>query len=485
MAEYVRTLSSIPSNLDTNPANRALWRIMKFDADGNKNYLEVDGNGNTKWSIQDNNSAGQQFYFQAFSKVDNGVKSGDGHFAPLRDPSTKEIVYKFYIRLNRNDNYLSAWNYHGSYPSRVTCANTSNNDDENADRNQLWYLSDFYQSGTSKNSAGNYTESTYISRTVNPFSNQSSTCNAMKIKLVTGRSADPTTFIGVAGPGTALNNGSISNITTWDNDNRQFTTRIYNETYLVLDQPPRDMFGLCKGGGVFSADCNKICNGTGDKATDCLDERDKWCTGDGGLDTISDNCVDAMVGRHKSYDDARENACALQLSKESIADVDMTAFLVKYPHCSCFLGNKFYDEFKASAIKKNPDYEDIIKKFDNGRCLFPQCVSSYTKDQPYTFTCPTVQICIETVDVTIGGDIKGDVNIKQATKCTASTVDPTKPPGKETGDDTGDGKDNLPPPPKDPEKTKLTTNMKLIAGFAIGIGFLFLILIVLLLTKKK
>ena len=138
-------------------------------------------------------------------------------------------------------------------------------------------------------------------------------------------------------------------------------------------------------------------------------------------------------------------------------------------------------------IKKNPDYEEIIKKFDNGRCLFPQCASAYTKDLPYTFNCPAVQICIETVDVTVSGDIKGDVNIKQATKCTASTTDPTKPPpkGNGTGDDTGDGKDNLPPPPKDPEKTKLTTNMKLIAGFAIGIGFLFLLLLILLLTKKK
>ena len=296
IGDYIRTLTSIPSDLDTNPDNRALWRIMRYDSDGKENYLEVTGTGYTKWSTQKNNAGDQQFYFQPFEKTDPGVKSGDGNFAPLRDPTSKEIIYKFYVRLNKNDTYLTSYKYSGDYSRQVLCVNTSNSDDINLDKNKLWILSDFYQSGTTKNSAGNYTESTYISRTVNAFSSPSVTCNAMKVKMMTGYSVDAASFLGIAGPEEPLNHGSLNSLSIYDLSNHQFTTKVYTETYLVLDQPPRNMFGLCKGGGVFSADCTKICNGTGDKATDCLDERDKWCTGDGGLDTISDNCVDAMVG---------------------------------------------------------------------------------------------------------------------------------------------------------------------------------------------
>jgi len=305
----------------------------------------------------------------------------------------------------------------------------------------------------------------------------------MKVKMMTGYGTDARTFIGIANPGDPLNHGSLNGVDMYDIDNHQFVTKVYTETYLVLDQPPTDMFGLCTKGGVFSADCAKICGGTGDKATECLNSRDIWCSDEGGLDTITDNCVDAMVGRTKNYNLAREKACALQLSKESIADVDITAFLVKYPHCSCFFGDKLYEEFKASVAKKNPDYADIVNKFADGRCLFPQCVSSYTKDQPYSFSCPSVQICIETVDVTIGGDVKGDVNVKQASTCTINTDS-----GK------AEEKKNItppplnpppPPPPADGDDSATKANIKLIAGFAIGIGFLFLILLVLLLTKKK
>lgn len=416
---YVMNLTSIPlgKNVYTTKESKPLWRIMRIGDDGEKYYLENTRDSTAVTWQKGDNIEYQQFYFEdsGWNDLDTNLKTYNTNMPPVRDATTGNPMQLLLMKSYTNDKYVSCWNTGGNYNQQVRISDTTVESDPFHAARKLWCIGNFYRNNLNQVVGTNVYKEDFNNHEFDSLK-PSTICGAMAVRIYAGVTVSPYALAPQAN-NNILRSGTIVSNNITDIHTGRLNTDVMLTCYLVLSRAPSDMFDLCKGANTTTADCTKICAGTNDAATNCRLARDEWCGTTGGLDTISDACVNGVLSTNVNYNTAREAACADLLTQNT--DLSINDFLVKYPHCSCFLGSTFYANFLESTLEKNPSLKQVFSSITQGECIFPQCSTANSYDRPYGLQCPSLTVCLEYTNVDISGNVNGSVNVKQSSKCTS------------------------------------------------------------------
>lgn len=162
--------------------------------------------------------------------------------------------------------------------------------------------------------------------------------------------------------------------------------------------------GLCNNDFILRLDptCMDYCNpGRSDTDVDTTE----WCT------------------------KKRKELCA---SKEQKLKADMLAKndedskkaykdFINSQTCACYLPDTIYDDYIADMKRKmglKPGQQDMIITFldANKKCMYPPCATTRPEFRP--FTCPSLQLCVQNIDVDIqGSTVTGSSDVAAAQNC--------------------------------------------------------------------
>lgn len=133
--------------------------------------------------------------------------------------------------------------------------------------------------------------------------------------------------------------------------------------------------------------------------------------------TVRDYCRKNMTDqRCKAYCSVRSNNC----------DDIITDYCASNPSssetiCGCFHSDEFYLNYANQLSERVPGL--ISTTYDPG-CIYPPCSASSLKK--FTFrqgaTCPSIQQCIQSVNVDNKGNINGSIDVNNSVNCTNLAV---------------------------------------------------------------
>ncbi len=149
--------------------------------------------------------------------------------------------------------------------------------------------------------------------------------------------------------------------------------------------------------------------------------------------------------------------------------------------CACHLSNTCYDNYVESISSAAPAFANYLKISEiREQCLLSRCASSVFTTVAIGRTCP-IPGCIEVVNFTNDGEIRGGVSINQKTVC--QTINNTNGESDGGGTNGANGSNGT-----DGDKSFWDRNW---LWFVIGIGFLLVLIITILIivgsenSKKK
>jgi hypothetical protein len=91
---------------------------------------------------------------------------------------------------------------------------------------------------------------------------------------------------------------------------------------------------------------------------------------------------------------------------------------VKHPICGCFMSVAYNKNFFDKLKQKLGPSGDLLPILPD--CFYPECALAPIKTNDYykqSVKCPDINQCINHVEISAGGDIKGDIHINQENTC--------------------------------------------------------------------